>query len=201
MDQGTSNIVSKSVDKLFGLGIAFGTLFAGRLVLDIIKTLKESKPEPASPKRHTSKTPKHLESSPEHETKNSPSWNVKFDVATENNKKPDHLVLESHNIRENQDDGLHIPKLNEKSTSGNKSKILRKSSIIENQSGEDTTIIKICFTGGPCAGKTTAISTVANMLRDKGYDAMCVPEAATLIFSSGGILDMQNYSVYQGLQF
>lgn len=78
---------------------------------------------------------------------------------------------------------------------------LRKNSVVENDIGVDTTIIKICFTGGPCAGKTTAISSVANTLRDKGYEAMCVPEAATLIFSSGGVLDMTTYTMYEGLMF
>ena len=110
------------------------------------------------------------------------------------------MTLHSHNIKDDQTDEIILPKVIEKSNSTNKNK-LRKNSVIENKTGVDTTIIKICFTGGPCAGKTTAITTVANMLRDKGFDAMCAPEAATMIFASGGILDMQNYSVYQGLQF
>ena len=29
----------------------------------------------------------------------------------------------------------------------------------------------------------------------------CVPEAATIIFSSGGVLNMANYSQYQGILF
>jgi hypothetical protein len=39
------------------------------------------------------------------------------------------------------------------------------------------------------------------MLRDKGYECMMVPEAATMIFSAGGVLNMETYSKYQGLLF
>jgi thymidylate kinase len=80
-------------------------------------------------------------------------------------------------------------------------KRIRKGSIVRNEVSNNTTIIKICFTGGPCAGKTTAISSIANILRDKGFSTMCVPEAATLIFSSGGILNMETYTVYDGMLF
>lgn len=70
-------------------------------------------------------------------------------------------------------------------------------------------LIKICFTGGPCAGKyflifkgkTTALSIVADSLRNKGHTVLCVPEAATIIFSSGGVLNMSTYSQYQGIMF
>lgn len=46
-------------------------------------------------------------------------------------------------------------------------------------------IFKIVVTGGPCAGKTTAITTLADKLREKGYATFIVPEAASLIFTSG----------------
>ena len=39
------------------------------------------------------------------------------------------------------------------------------------------------------------------MLRNKGFTVMCVPEAASTIFSSGGILNMNSYTQYQGIQF
>ena len=39
------------------------------------------------------------------------------------------------------------------------------------------------------------------MLKDKGFQTFCVPEAATIIFASGGILDMENYSDYQAMLF
>lgn len=62
-------------------------------------------------------------------------------------------------------------------------------------------ILTIAFTGGPCAGKTTAISHCAERLKELGWPVICVPEAATLIFSSGGVLNMETYTPYQGIEF
>ncbi len=39
----------------------------------------------------------------------------------------------------------------------------------------------LCYTGGPCAGKTTILSCIADRLMDYGYNPFMVPEAATLI--------------------
>lgn len=64
---------------------------------------------------------------------------------------------------------------------------------------EDT--CRILFTGGPCAGKTTAITEIANSLRNNGYNVIIVPEAASLIFSSGADLDLQNYTLYEAVEF
>lgn len=60
---------------------------------------------------------------------------------------------------------------------------------------EDRDIVRICFTGGPCAGKTSALSYVAERLRETDYAVFCVPEAASLLFQSGCNLDLSNYSV------
>ena len=65
----------------------------------------------------------------------------------------------------------------------------------------NTNVYTIAFTGGPCAGKTTAISYCAEKLKELGYPAICVSEAATLIFSSGGVLNMETYTPYQGIEF
>ena len=46
----------------------------------------------------------------------------------------------------------------------------------------DQEIVKICFTGGPCAGKTTGLAMLADKLREMGYKVFCVPEAASMIF-------------------
>ena len=43
-------------------------------------------------------------------------------------------------------------------------------------------IFKIVLTGGPCAGKTTAITTLADKLRENGFTVYIVPEAASMIF-------------------
>ncbi len=47
------------------------------------------------------------------------------------------------------------------------------------------TIQKIVITGGPCAGKTTALSWIANNLPQKGYTVLFVPETATELIGGG----------------
>ena len=46
-------------------------------------------------------------------------------------------------------------------------------------------IRKIVLTGGPCAGKTTAMSWVQNAFTEKGYKVLFVPETATELISGG----------------
>lgn len=41
------------------------------------------------------------------------------------------------------------------------------------------------LTGGPCAGKTTALSVIEQVLTAKGYKVMIVPETATELINSG----------------
>lgn len=62
-------------------------------------------------------------------------------------------------------------------------------------------IVKIVFTGGPCAGKTTAITTVADKLRENGFQVFIIPEAASMIFTSGGDLNLENYSDSDKVKF
>lgn len=44
---------------------------------------------------------------------------------------------------------------------------------------------RIVLTGGPCAGKTTALARITERLEDLGWRVFRVPEAATLLFSGG----------------
>lgn len=46
-------------------------------------------------------------------------------------------------------------------------------------------INKIVITGGPCAGKTTAMSWINNTFTEKGYDVLIVPETATELITGG----------------
>lgn len=46
-------------------------------------------------------------------------------------------------------------------------------------------IKKIVITGGPCAGKTTAMSWIQNTFTKKGYSVLFVPETATELISNG----------------
>ncbi|KAF6000787.1 hypothetical protein F1559_000192 [Cyanidiococcus yangmingshanensis] len=46
-------------------------------------------------------------------------------------------------------------------------------------------IFRIVLTGGPCAGKTTAMALLAERFRSRGFRVFLVPEAATLLFTGG----------------
>ncbi len=54
-----------------------------------------------------------------------------------------------------------------------------------NLDNEQKQITKIAITGGPCAGKTTAMSWIQNAFSDLGYHVIFVPECATEIITSG----------------
>lgn len=44
---------------------------------------------------------------------------------------------------------------------------------------------KICLTGGPCAGKTTALSAIEENLQEQGYNVLVVSESATELIKGG----------------
>lgn len=46
-------------------------------------------------------------------------------------------------------------------------------------------VTKICLTGGPCAGKTTAQAAIKEDLTKQGIKVFMVPEAATLLWGGG----------------
>lgn len=46
-------------------------------------------------------------------------------------------------------------------------------------------IYRIVITGGPCAGKTTAMSWIQNAFTEKGYSVLFVPETATELITGG----------------
>ena len=46
-------------------------------------------------------------------------------------------------------------------------------------------ISKIVITGGPCAGKSTAMSWIQNAFTQKGYRVLFVPETATELINGG----------------
>jgi putative protein kinase ArgK-like GTPase of G3E family len=46
-------------------------------------------------------------------------------------------------------------------------------------------IFKIALTGGPCAGKSSALSYMSMRLMQHGFKVFTVPEAATIVFSNG----------------
>ena len=46
-------------------------------------------------------------------------------------------------------------------------------------------ITKIVLTGGPCAGKSTAMSWIQNAFTERGYKVLFVPETATELITGG----------------
>ena len=50
---------------------------------------------------------------------------------------------------------------------------------------DDITIEKIVITGGPCAGKSTAMSWIQNAFTQKGYKVVFIQETATELITSG----------------
>lgn len=59
--------------------------------------------------------------------------------------------------------------------------ILNHANIVENE----TSITKIVVTGGPCAGKSTAMSWLQEEFTKKGYTVLVVPETATELILGG----------------
>ena len=53
------------------------------------------------------------------------------------------------------------------------------------KSSKEVKINKIVLTGGPCAGKTTALNWINNYFRERGYTVLFVPETATELISNG----------------
>jgi thymidylate kinase len=61
-------------------------------------------------------------------------------------------------------------------------------------------IYKICITGGPCAGKTTAMAQIQEKLREMGIRVYVVPEAATLVANGGGFIDSAKMDTHQSIK-
>ena len=58
--------------------------------------------------------------------------------------------------------------------------------LINNQDKKkDVKISKIVLTGGPCAGKTTALTWINNYFSQRGYTVLTVPETATELITNG----------------
>ena len=55
-------------------------------------------------------------------------------------------------------------------------------------------LYKICLTGGPCGGKTTALAQLTERLTERGYKVFVVPETPTLTMEGGGMIIMAHLS-------
>ena len=68
-------------------------------------------------------------------------------------------------------------------------------------SDDRVNITRILLTGGPCAGKTTAMAAITQDLTQLGYKVLVVPEAATLIMKGGAMIVSSSFTEQQGLTF
>ncbi len=62
-------------------------------------------------------------------------------------------------------------------------------------------IYKICMTGGPCAGKTSAIEHVRQHFSNLGFRVFAVPEVPTMIVLSGGMILMSKFNAQERMKF
>jgi thymidylate kinase len=66
---------------------------------------------------------------------------------------------------------------------------------------EPRVIKRICITGGPCAGKTTALTKISERLSEHGIKTYIVPEAATLLMRGGAMINMHDFTRTQKMKF
>lgn len=64
----------------------------------------------------------------------------------------------------------------------------------------DEKVVRVVLTGGPCAGKTTAMDTISTRMDELGIDVYRVPEAATLFFKGGTKIKFDNYNIRMKFQ-
>ena len=62
-------------------------------------------------------------------------------------------------------------------------------------------IIRICLTGGPCAGKTTAMATLNQRLSQLGFRVLIVPEAATMLMKGGAMIQTHKLGFADAVRF
>ena len=60
---------------------------------------------------------------------------------------------------------------------------------------------RILLTGGPCAGKTTALAAISQDLTQLGYKVLVVPEAATTIMKAGAMIANTNFTLRECVEF
>lgn len=55
----------------------------------------------------------------------------------------------------------------------------------EGDKSRESHVVRIALTGGPCAGKSSALEHITTAGKQHGFDVYTAPESATLIFSAG----------------
>lgn len=59
-------------------------------------------------------------------------------------------------------------------------------SVLQSELRHNHRVLRVCLTGGPCAGKSTMMAEIqANIPQRTGFQVYCVPEAATMLVTGG----------------
>ena len=66
---------------------------------------------------------------------------------------------------------------------------------------QNKSITRICLTGGPCAGKTTALATLSIHMKQIGYRVLNVPEAATILMKGGALIQTPKMTFSNAVKF
>ncbi|KAJ9454368.1 TRPL translocation defect protein 14 [Diplonema papillatum] len=61
-------------------------------------------------------------------------------------------------------------------------------------------VFKVCLTGGPCSGKTTACAQLTHLLKAAGYRVLTCPEIATILINGGCIFSQHAARPKNGLR-
>ena len=84
---------------------------------------------------------------------------------------------------------------------GYRARLHRNNSIesleLEAEKTQQPMVWKIVLTGGPCGGKTTALSIIADRLRSLGLQVFTVPENATMFSNSGAGFPVHSHKEHQ----
>eukprot|EP00188_Purpureofilum_apyrenoidigerum_P002378 Plantae.Rhodophyta-Purpureofilum_apyrenoidigerum.ctg24738.p1 GENE.Plantae.Rhodophyta-Purpureofilum_apyrenoidigerum.ctg24738~~Plantae.Rhodophyta-Purpureofilum_apyrenoidigerum.ctg24738.p1 ORF type:complete len:435 (+),score=67.31 Plantae.Rhodophyta-Purpureofilum_apyrenoidigerum.ctg24738:98-1402(+) len=95
-------------------------------------------------------------------------------------------TIEIDVVREEVDDDRDVP-------TRRPSSYLREHFEAMSPPGQHLPVFRLVLTGGPCAGKTTALAVVEERLRLRGFRVFLVPEAATMLITGGGMFqDLTN---------
>lgn len=76
-----------------------------------------------------------------------------------------------------------------------------KRQIAEQNVNADHHIYRICLTGGPCGGKTTALNLLKARYESRGYNVILAPELPTITMQGGGMIIMEGLSSENVIKF
>ena len=105
----------------------------------------------------------------------------------------DHLKSITQQMRENQIEELSI----KQRSSRLEEEFIGKAG----KARQELSITRICVTGGPCAGKTTAMAELSLVLNQMGFRVLQVPKAAMILKKGGVSIETAGMTFTQACKF